>query len=117
MYGDNYKKWQLMGDWWGAKPYLLQVQQGLLPDSPYNLTHWEDDEFFGLLDDALRTTDPDKQNEIVGEMMLIESERGGMAVWAFPELIDGYSAKLSGFVPHAGGFSLSNYSLKNVWFV
>jgi peptide/nickel transport system substrate-binding protein len=117
LYGDRYGKWQFMGDWWGAKPYLLQVQQALLPGSPLNMTHWDDKEFFGLLDDALRTVDPAKQQQIVRDMMMIEGTRGGTAVWAFPETTDAYSSKITGFVPHVGGLPLSNFQLKDVSFV
>jgi peptide/nickel transport system substrate-binding protein len=117
LYGDGYGHWQLEGDWWGAKPYLLQVQQALLPESTYNATHWNDKEFFGLLDDALRTVDHAKQEQIVREMMMIEGTRGGTAVWAFPQTNDAYSAKITGFVPHVGGLPLSNFQLKDVSFV
>lgn len=117
LYGDEFTKWQLMGDWWGAVPYLMRVQTTLLPGAPLNLTHWKDDEFFGLYDQALRTVDRAKQDAIIEDMMLMDSDRGGMAVWAFPKIVDAYSAKITGFVPSVKGHPLTSFRFKNVWFV
>ena len=39
-YGDAYLKLAFSVDFWGTRGYLNQVQQGSLPNSPYNETHW-----------------------------------------------------------------------------
>ena len=39
-YGDSYLKLAFSVDFWGTRGYLNQVQQGSLPNSPYNETHW-----------------------------------------------------------------------------
>ena len=39
-YGDSYLKLAFSVDFWGTRGYLNQVQQGSLPTSPYNETHW-----------------------------------------------------------------------------
>ncbi len=39
-YGDSYLKLPFSVDFWGTRGYLNQVQQGSLPNSPYNETHW-----------------------------------------------------------------------------
>jgi peptide/nickel transport system substrate-binding protein len=116
LYGPQYTHWQLEGDWWGAKPYLLQVQQGLLPTSTYNLTHWNDPQFFSLYGQALKTVDPTTHNEIVREMMMLDSEQGGMLVWAFPDQLDGYSTKIAGLPTSVGGFPLGFFRFKDVYF-
>jgi peptide/nickel transport system substrate-binding protein len=39
-YSQSYLKVAFSGDFWGTRNYLNQVQQGSLPTSPYNETHW-----------------------------------------------------------------------------
>ena len=39
-YGNQYLKLAFSIDFWGTRSYLNQVQQGSLPNSPYNETHW-----------------------------------------------------------------------------
>ncbi|HEY5990516.1 MAG TPA: ABC transporter substrate-binding protein, partial [Streptosporangiaceae bacterium] len=39
-YGNLYLKLAFSVDFWGTRSYLNQVQQGSLPNSPYNETHW-----------------------------------------------------------------------------
>src|SRR5207342_3774316 len=39
-YGDQYLKLAFSVDFWGTRGFLNQVQQGSLPTSPYNETHW-----------------------------------------------------------------------------
>ncbi|MGN6177477.1 MAG: ABC transporter substrate-binding protein [Streptosporangiaceae bacterium] len=39
-YGNQYLKLAFSVDFWGTRAYLNQVQQGSLPNAPYNETHW-----------------------------------------------------------------------------
>ena len=56
-YGPNYLKWPFAQDYWGYDFYFPQVGQGMLPDSPYNETHWNDPQYNSLYSEGLRTTD------------------------------------------------------------
>ena len=61
-YGDAYLKLAFSVDFWGTRGYLNQVQQGSLPNSPYNETHWppksgDGSNFGDLYKQALAETD------------------------------------------------------------
>ena len=61
-YGNQYLKLAFSVDFWGTRSYLNQVQQGSLPNSPYNETHWPPksgtgSNFESLYNQALATTD------------------------------------------------------------
>src|SRR5258708_15542891 len=69
-------------DFWGTRAYLNQVQQGSLPNSPYNETHWPPksgtgSNFESLYNQALATTDPATRIAIEHEMQQTEYNIGG----------------------------------------
>lgn len=97
-YGDEYLKWLFAVDFWGTRNYLLQTTQGTLPTAPYNETHWKNAKWQALVEEAFRTVDDTKRNELVTEASTIEYNEGGYIIWAFNILIDGYSDKLGGLV-------------------
>ena len=45
IYGDQYLSWPFSQDFWYTHNYLTQVTSASLPTSPYNATHWADDEW------------------------------------------------------------------------
>ncbi len=68
-YGDDYLKLAFSVDFWGTRGYLNQVQQGSLPNSPYNETHWppksgDGSNFEDLYKQALAATDEGKRIDI-----------------------------------------------------
>ncbi len=100
-YGDAYLKLAFSVDFWGTRGYLNQVQQGSLPNSPYNETHWppksgEGSNFGDLYKQALAETDTDKRIEIEHEMQKAEYDNGGYIIPYFNSLIDGHSTKVAG---------------------
>ena len=95
-YGDAYLKLAFSVDFWGTRGYLNQVQQGSLPTSPYNETHWppksgEGSNFGDLYKQALAATDDAKRIEIQQEMQQLEYDLGGYIIPFFGSLIDGYA--------------------------
>jgi peptide/nickel transport system substrate-binding protein len=121
-YGDAYLKLAFSVDFWGTRGYLNQVQQGSLPTSPYNETHWPPKDgvaadFGDLYKQALAETDSNKRIQIQHDMQKLEYDFGGYIIPYFSNIIDAYSAKIGGFVPAKSGFPFGNYWLKNVGFV
>jgi peptide/nickel transport system substrate-binding protein len=116
-YGDNYLKWPFAQDFWSTRTYLAQVAQGDLPNSPFNETHWKPPEFIKLIQQARATLDDAKRTEILHAAQKMQWEQGGYIIQYFSNLIDAYSAKISGFVEAKSGFPFGNYWLKNVGFV
>ena len=104
-YGDNYSKWILAQDYWGTRNYLPQTTLITTPNAPYNETHWKDAEWQKIIDEAFRTVDDAKRNELVAAAENIEYERGGLLVWQSNILLDAYSNKLGGVIPDSWGQS------------
>jgi peptide/nickel transport system substrate-binding protein len=108
-WGPDFLHYLFSMTFWNARGYLMQAAMGTLPDAPYNDTHWKNDKWLALVTEAFRTVDSDKRNELIAEATTIEYNEGGTLIWAFKELIDGYSDKIGGVVPFPSGVSLSSY--------
>ncbi|HEY3530021.1 MAG TPA: ABC transporter substrate-binding protein [Nocardioides sp.] len=122
-YGDAYLKLAFSVDFWGTRGYLNQVQQGSLPNSPYNETHWppksgEGSNFGDLYQQALRETDTNKRIEIQHEMQKAEYDIGGYIIPYFNSLIDGHSTKVAGLKPSKGTLNLAGFGhgFRTIWF-
>jgi len=122
-YGDAYLKLAFSVDFWGTRGYLNQVQQGSLPTSPYNETHWpptsgEGSNFGDLYQQALAATDDAKRIEIMHEMQQLEYDLGGYIIPFFNNLIDGYAANVAGLSPSKGTLNLAGFGhgYRTIWF-
>lgn len=117
MYGEDYLKWTFSMDWWLMRNYLVQASAGSTTTAPYNETHWKDEEWQKLVDEAFRTVDVDKRNELVGAAAKIEHERGGYIIWSFNNQLDAYAQKIGGVVPDVSGLPLGGYRYGNYYFM
>jgi peptide/nickel transport system substrate-binding protein len=122
-YGDSYLKLPFSVDFWGTRGYLNQVQQGTLPTSPYNETHWPPKSgpgstFESLYKQALAATDSSKRIELEHEMQKLEYDNGGYIIPYFNSLIDGYSSKVQGLSPSKGTLNLAGFGhgYRTIWF-
>jgi peptide/nickel transport system substrate-binding protein len=122
-YSQSYLKVAFSGDFWGTRGYLNQVQQGSLPTSPYNETHWPPksgpgSNFASLYKQALAATETSKRVEIEHEMQKLEYENGGYIIPFFGDLIDGYSPKVQGLKPSKGTLNLDTFGhgYRTIWF-
>jgi len=122
-YGNQYLKLAFSIDFWGTRSYLNQVQQGSLPNSPYNETHWPPksgtgSNFISLYNQALATTDTGKRIEIEHEMQKLEYDIGGYIIPFFNDLIDGYAANVKGLKPSKGTLNLDSFGhgFRTIWF-
>jgi peptide/nickel transport system substrate-binding protein len=122
-YGDQYLKLAFSVDFWGTRGYLNQVQQGSLPNSPYNETHWPPtsgtgSDFEDLYHQALAATDENARTEIQQQMQQYEYDIGGYIIPFFGNLIDGYAAEVQGLVPSRGTLNLDSFGhgFRTIWF-
>jgi peptide/nickel transport system substrate-binding protein len=116
-YGDNYLKWPFAQDFWATRTYLAQVAQGDLPNSPFNETHWGKGKFEGLIRQARAEIDETKRAAILHDAQQMQYEEGGYIIPYFSNIIDAYSAKVTGFTEAKSGFPFGNYWFKNIGFV
>lgn len=102
-YGTNYLKWTFAQDFWATRNYLAQVQDGTAPTAPYNECHWKDAQWQALINQAFKTVDETKRNELISEAEKIEFDRGGYIIWSFNDSLDAHSKKLQGLVADTWG--------------
>lgn len=117
IYGDRYLSWPFSQDFWYTRNYLTQVTSSSLPDSPYNASHWENDDWFAIVKEAFKTGDEAKRNELIAEAQKIQHEEDGLIIWAFNDQVDGYNPAIGGVVPDKGGVPLSSWKLNLYYFV
>jgi peptide/nickel transport system substrate-binding protein len=122
-YGDSYLKLAFSVDFWGTRGYLNQVQQGSLPNSPYNETHWPPksgtgSNFEALYKQALAETDSNKRIDIQHQMQKYEYDIGGYIIPYFNALIDGYASNVKGLSPSKGTLNLASFGhgYRTIWF-
>ena len=116
-YGDDYLSWPFAQDFWYTRNYLAQAGQGTMPDAPYNETHWKNDKWLAIIEEAFRTVDDTKRNELVAQAQEIEYNEGGYIIWSFRNQVDAYSNKIAGIEPDRLGFPLGRFAFQKVYFV
>lgn len=106
-WGDMYTKWPFAFDLWGTRNYLLQAAMGTLPTAPYNETHFDKyyPNWVKIVDEAFKTADDAKRNELVGEASTIEYNEGGNLIWSFTTIADLHVEKAAGAVADFSGLS------------
>jgi peptide/nickel transport system substrate-binding protein len=121
-YGNQYLKLAFSIDFWGTRSYLNQVQQGSLPNAPYNETHWPPksgtgSNFGSLYNQALATTDAATRVQVEHQMQQTEYDIGGYIIPFFGGLIDGYSTKVKGLKPSKGTLNLDSFGhgFRTIW--
>jgi len=123
IYGDQYLKWPFSADYWGTRNYLLQAATAVLKTAPFNETHWDAysgyAKFEALYRQALGTVDNKKRAQIIKEMQRMEYNDGGLIIWGFKSLTDGYSAKVAGYKVDRGTLNLNKYGngFRTIYFV
>ena len=123
IYGDQYLKWPFSADYWGTRNYLLQAATGVLKTAPFNETHWDAypnyPKFEALYRQALGTVDEKKRAQIIKEMQRMEYNDGGLIIWGFKSLTDGYSRKVGGYKVDRGTLNLNKYGngFRTIYFV
>ena len=116
-FGDQYTNWTFAQDFWYTHNYLTQATTASMAGAPWNDTHWKNDEWLKIVEEAFRTTDDTKRNELVSAAAKIQWEKDGLLIWSFNDQVDGYSAKLGGVVPDKGGVPLSSWGLNRFYFI
>ncbi len=120
-WGDQYLKWPFAMDQWGTRGYLAQAAMGTVPGALYDETHWAStrDDYMKLVDEAFRTTDDAKRNELITEASTMEYNDGGYLIYSFEKIADSYSPKVAGALADFSGIGMSanNARYRTVYFV
>lgn len=114
-YGPDYLHWPFAQDFWAYSPYLSQVAQGSLSNSPFNETHWSDPAYVALYNKANTTVDPAQRCKIIHQMQMTDFARGGYIIASYNKQVDLMNTRVNGFVPAGTGVPLGNASWEDAW--
>ncbi|MBB3149170.1 peptide/nickel transport system substrate-binding protein [Phyllobacterium trifolii] len=113
-FGEQYLKWPFAQSFWTLKPYLPQVALCLLPNSPYNETHWSDPAYIKLYGEAIATIDPLKRADLISQLQIADFEQGGYIIPSHNRIIDLVASNVNGLSPGAL-LALGDYNYRKIW--
>ena len=114
-YWGGYLDYPFSQSFWYTRNFLPQANQGSMPDSPFNESHWDDDEFVDLVKQARAETDQAARNELIEQAQRVLYDRGSLIICGFANQLDAYQYYVGGLVPNATGLPLSGFQLHRVW--
>ena len=116
-FGKNWLTYPFSTDNWATMGYIYTARLQLTPAAPWNETHWKNDEWLKIVEEAQRTVDETKRNELVSEALKIDHDQGGYITWSFSDLLDAHSDKVAGGVPDVMYLSAIRWRFNELYFV
>lgn len=95
-YGDDYLAYPFAQDFWHTRLYIPQAALCALEGAAYNETHFENQAFAKLLDEATREVDATRRGQLLKDAQKIEYDEGGYIIWGFRKQVDGYGSGVQG---------------------
>lgn len=114
-YWTDYLNYDFSQTFWYTRDFLGQSNAGMMPDAPFNETHWDDEEYIDLVGRIRSETDDAKRQELIGRAQEILYDRGGLIIWGFANQIDAYQSYVGGLEEDRSGVPLSGFQLHKVW--
>jgi peptide/nickel transport system substrate-binding protein len=114
LFGEQFLKWPFAQEFWTLNHYMTQVALCLLPDSPYNETHWHDPAYAALFKQAVSTVDPVQRAALVKQLETIDFERGGYIIPSHNQIVDLYAQNVHGLSPGTF-FAVGDYNFGKLW--
>ncbi len=114
LFGEQFLKRSFSQDFWTLNPYMTQVALSLLPDSPYNETHWRDASYAALFKQAMSTLDGTKRASLVRQLQTMDFEQGGYIIPSHNQIVDLAAQNVHGLTPGTF-FALGDYDFARIW--
>ena len=111
----NYLEYPFALTFYYTRNFLQQVNQCATADSPFNETHWVDEEFTAKANEARTIVDDEKRGEMIRELQRELYDEGGYIIWGFANQVDAYHDYVVGLTQHPGGMPLGQAMFENVW--
>ncbi|MHC9043271.1 ABC transporter substrate-binding protein [Microbacterium saperdae] len=108
----NYLNWPFAVDFFGDT-YLQLASRTLLPGGSSVETHWDNEDFQALAEDAFAETDDDARCEIEKQMKEVEYEDGGNIIWGYYNVVNAYSDRVHALEVDITGTAVTR--LSSVW--
>ena len=117
-FGKQYLQWPFAQDYYNYFPYMAQVAESMLLNSPFNETHTNDPGYTKLYDQANATASGSSlEKELLREMQSFDFNKGGYIIPAYVDALDAYSTKIAGFQAARIGQPLSDFDMEHWFFV
>lgn len=114
-FGENYLQWDFAQDFWYTRDFLPQCVSCVMPESPFNETHWDDPNFTSIVEEARSLPDPASRRNLEHEAQKILYDNGGYIIWGFANQVDAYQKYVGGLEPNATGRPLGGWRFDRVW--
>ncbi|WP_408899736.1 ABC transporter substrate-binding protein (plasmid) [Nocardioides sp. R1-1] len=114
-FGSNFLSWDFSVDAWYYAPYLSMAGYTTTPNAPYPETHFSNEKYNSLYEQAISTVDADARRELSHEMQQIDYDEGGYIIPQFSASIDAASKKVHGMATAKTGLSFGNFDFKSMW--
>lgn len=104
-YWDGWTEYNMGITWWAHRtlaPMILSVAYTANPDGTpvaWNESHWVDQEFIDILNQAVGTLNLEKRRELVGKLQVIQKERGRVCIPFFMSVWKIYKKNVHGVEP------------------
>lgn len=117
IFGANFLKWPWAQDIYNTRNFIPQIAQTTLPTAPYNTTHWSNAKYLSMAQEAMRTLDATKRNELIVECQKLIWANDGRIITAFQNVVDARSTKVGGIQIQNFGHSSTNFTFHLMYFV
>lgn len=114
-FGSGYLEFPFAQSFYYTRNLLPQAADTSLPDSPYNETHWNDEQFTQLIAEARTTLDDEQRHRLCAEAMTRHHEEGGNIIFGFFDVADAYQRYVGGGAPDRSGMPVSSFRFRNLW--
>jgi len=112
-FGDKYLSYTLAQTTWATQPITDFWDLGCLPQSPFNETHWNNEQFISLFQEAQSTVDASVRDEIIQDAQKVFFEDSGYIIWGEPMTTDATTAKVHDISTDIG--HLGFYNFRDTW--
>lgn len=99
-YGDSFGTYPLSLSFWGFLGVFDQAAFTITATAPYNSSHWVDEEYDTLFNQAVQTVDDAERKALVAQMQQIEWDRGAYIVPIFLDKVVGHADSVTGMQPY-----------------
>ncbi|MBS1883858.1 MAG: peptide ABC transporter substrate-binding protein, partial [Actinobacteria bacterium] len=115
-WGQTYSKVPFFLSVWTVGSYLVEASQGLAKGAPFPETQQADAAWQNRFEEALRTVDKARREEISEGLMKFDYEQGGYIIPVEYPSVEGMSAKVKGVIPNISGYAVNGgRGLQDIW--
>ena len=82
-------------------------------DAVWNETHFRDEQYDELIQDAIGATDESSAQELWDEVQQRQLDEGGYIVWVYQNIVDAAAPNVGGITPSS--FNLGGWNYRDVW--